>query len=404
MTDTEGRKILDCLSCAGALPLGHSHPEIQKVLIDFLQSRRLHQALDLATPVKFEFTQKLFSVLPSKFADNARILFCGPTGADAVEAAMKLTRHATKRYPIIAFRGAYHGMTGGALAAMGNLNPKAAGNAAFGGIHFAPYPYQYRCPFGTDGSRTDELSLAYLDTLLTDPEGGVVKPAAVILEVVQGEGGCIPASDTWLRGVRDITKRLDIPLVIDEVQTGIGRTGHMFAFQRAGIEPDVLILSKAVGGGFPLAVLVYKEELDKLSRGMHAGTFRGNQIAMLAGRVVMEVIQRDRLVENAQSVGDQLLKDLRQLSERYPILGDVRGRGLMIGVEVIKPVHRDQKGAHDGEMAKRIKMAVFEKGLLIETGGRHDSVLRLLPPLVLSASEAGAAIDRLDSALKQIAA
>jgi diaminobutyrate-2-oxoglutarate transaminase len=270
LTDSKGHEILDCLACAGALPLGHNHPEVLDAVRDFIFSGHVQQVLDLTTPAKFEFVQELFSLLPQEFAAQAKIQFCSPSGSDAVEAAMKLTRFATQRQPIIAFHGAYHGMTSGALGAMGNLLPKSSIGLSASGVHFAPYPYRFRCPFGSDGSETDRLSLNYLHTMLSDPESGIPKPAAVIVEVVQGEGGCIPVSDEWLRSVRDMTRDYQIPLVIDEVQTGFGRTGHMFAFQRAGIIPDVLVLSKAIGGGYPLAAVVYNEALDAWPRGMQA--------------------------------------------------------------------------------------------------------------------------------------
>ena len=397
--DESGKEYIDCLACAGALPLGHNHPEVRDALLRFLMSDHVGQTLDLTTPAKFEFIQTLFGLLPDAWAARAKIHFCSPSGSDAVEAAMKLCRHATQRHNIIAFHGAYHGMTSGAMAAMGNLGPKAGAYAATPGVQFAPFPYRYRCPFGTDGQHTDGLSLGYLRNLLTDPESGVARPAAVIVEVVQGEGGCIPASDEWLRGVRELTRSLDIPLIIDEVQTGFARTGHMFAHQRAGIEPDVLVLSKALGGGFPLAVLVYDERLDGWPRGMHAGTFRGNQIAMVAGRATMAILQRDRMADHAQAMGALLMRGLKDLASRRPVLGEVRGRGLMLGVEVVKPASDSRTGPQDGALAKAIKLAAFDNGLLIETGGRHGAVLRFLPPLVIQPGEVGAILDRLDEAI-----
>jgi diaminobutyrate-2-oxoglutarate transaminase len=401
MRDQSGREIIDCLACAGALPLGHNHPEIREALLRFVSSGHVQQVLDLTTPAKFEFIQELFGLLPQEWAAKAKIQFCGPSGSDAVEAAMKLVRFATGRTPIIAFQGAYHGMTAGALAAMGNLVPRAGLVAGAGGVHFAPYPYRYRCPFGTDGGGTDDLSIHYLSNLLSDPESGISKPAAVIVEVIQGEGGCIPASDEWLRALRQLTRQHDIALVIDEVQTGFARTGRMFAFQRAGIEPDVLVLSKALGGGFPLAVVVYDRSLDLWPRGMHAGTFRGNQIAMVAGKVTMEILRRDRLDEHAAVMGAALSAGLGQLARRHPELGDVRGRGLMLGVEVVKPPTIAVRGPQDGVLAAAIQRAAFENGLLIETGGRHGAVLRFLPPLVLNRSDVGAILDRLDVSVIQ---
>lgn len=397
--DSRGREVIDCLACAGALPLGHNHPEVRDCIIDFIQSGNLLQVLDLTTPTKFNFVEQLFSLLPQEFASKAKIQFCGPSGSDAVEAAMKLVRFATQRHTIIAFHGAYHGMTSGALAAMGNLGPKTGvGPNASIGIHFAPYPYTYRCPFGTDGSQTEELSLNYLRTMLSDPESGITKPAGVIVEVVQGEGGCIPVPDAWLRGLRAITYEHNIPLIIDEVQSGFGRTGTMFAFERAGIVPDVLVLSKALGGGFPLAAIVYGRELDVWPRGQHAGTFRGNQIAMVSGRKAMEIIARDKLHIHAEKMGRILLDGLKDIASRYPVLGEVRGRGLMIGVEVIKPNDEHVCGPQDGLMARQIKMAAFNKGLLLETGGRHGAVLRFLPPLIITSRDIEGVLERVEDA------
>ncbi|QNM97392.1 diaminobutyrate--2-oxoglutarate transaminase family protein [Chitinimonas koreensis] len=402
MRDQDGREIIDCLACAGALPLGHNHPEVSEALLRFIGSGQVQQVLDLTTPAKFEFVQTLFGLLPAEWAERAKIQFCSPSGSDAIEAAMKLTRYATRRHPIIAFHGAYHGMTGGALAAMGNLGPKTDSGLRAGGVHFAPFPYRFRCPFGTDGEHTDRLSIQYLANMLSDPESGISKPAAVIVEVVQGEGGCIPASDEWLRELRRLTREHEIPLVIDEVQTGFGRTGGMFAFERAGIVPDVLVLSKAVGGGFPLAVVVYDQALDLWPRGIHAGTFRGNQIGMVAGKVTMDILRRDGLAEQAARTGALLVDGLRELARRHPALGDVRGRGLMIGVEVVGPDAADGRpGPQDGAFAQAIKRAAFDHGLLIETGGRHGAVLRLLPPLIVTPQDVGEILDRLDRAVGQ---
>jgi diaminobutyrate-2-oxoglutarate transaminase len=398
--DSDGREYLDCLSNAGTLALGHNHPEVNEAVRGFLETDALQQALDLATPAKYEFVKELFGLLPRSLREHGRIQFCGPSGADAVEAAMKLTRHHSGRHDIFAFHGAYHGMTAGALSAMGNLGCKTG--LSLSGVHFLPYPYTFRCPFGTDGSQTDELSLAYLRRVLSDPESGVARPAAVIVEVVQGEGGCIPASARWLRGLREITEQHDIALIVDEVQTGLGRTGHLFGIEHADITPDVLVLSKAIGGGYPMSVVVYHERLDTWKAGMHAGTFRGNQIAMVAGRVTMEIIQRDRLALRAARLGESLLGALRRIAAEFPCIGEVRGRGLMIGVEIVRRDVAAGEAPADGALARAIKQQCFEQGLIVESGGRHGAVLRFLPPLTISESEMGAVVDRFGSALEAV--
>jgi diaminobutyrate-2-oxoglutarate transaminase len=402
VTNGHGKEFIDCLAGAGALPLGHNHPEVQAAVLDFLSSGQLQQALDLSTPAKFEFVRELFSLLPDSFRDEAKILFCAPSGSDAVEAALKLTRFATGRQPIVSFQGAYHGMTSGALGAMGNAVTKEGVGAIAYGMHFAPFPDPVHCPFHTDGRDTDLLSANYLRTILSDPQSGIPKPAAVIVEIVQGEGGCRPASVKWLQMVRQLTADQGVPLIVDEVQTGIARTGRMFAFEFANIIPDVLVLSKAIGGGYPLAVVVYNRALDQLPPGRHAGTFRGNQIAMVAGRATINVIRRDELDRQAVAIGASLMSGLNDIAGRHPVLVDVRGRGLMLGVEVARRGRGSQPSQDDGQLAKRIKLAACRNGLLIETGGPYGSVLRFLPPLIIDKDDAGSILDRFEVAVKAV--
>ncbi|KVC86527.1 2,4-diaminobutyrate 4-aminotransferase [Burkholderia ubonensis] len=397
--DAEGREYIDCLSNAGTLALGHNHPEVNEAVMRFLTSDQMQQALDLATPAKHAFVEQLFSLLPGKIAETAKIQFCSPSGSDGNEAAVKLARHYTGRSTIMAFHGAYHGMTAGALAASGNLMPKSAGGSGHG-VHFLPYPYAFRCPFGTDGSATDQLSINYVRAVLSDPESGITKPAAIIVEVVQGEGGCIPASDAWLIELRELTLRHEIPLIVDEVQTGLGRTGALFAIEHSGIRPDVLVLSKAIGGGYPISVVVYDERLDTWPPGSHAGTFRGNQIAMVAGLSTMRIIERDGLPAHAGRVGKLLVAGLERIAERFPCLGQIRGKGLMIGVEVVKPGTRDQTGPTDGALAKAIKLHCLHNGLVIETGGRNGAVLRFLPPLIVSEADIHEILNRFEQAVE----
>jgi diaminobutyrate-2-oxoglutarate transaminase len=404
VVDSNGCRYLDCLACAGALPLGHNHPFIQDRVIQFLRSGQLQQALDLATPAKLHFVQQLYAMLPPAFAERAKIHFCGPTGADAAEAALKLFKTATGRRPIIVFQGAYHGMTHGTLGMMGNLTPKQAITGLPGEVHFLPYPYVYRSPFGagTSAQETERLSLACLENALSDPESGIGKPAMVLLEAIQGEGGCVPASAQWLRQVREITQRHHVPLVIDEIQSGVGRSGDLFAFQQADIVPDAILLSKAIGGGYPLSLLLYLDQYDHWKPGAHAGTFRGNQIALVSGAATLEFLRNERLLEHVKLVGDQLRQGLVQLQKRYSCIGDVRGRGLMLGMEMIDPEGRVDALGHpqgSGPIAASIKLGCLNEGLIIETGGRHGAVLRFLPPLIISSAQVELVLERLDRAL-----
>ena len=401
--DVEGRQFIDCLAGAGTLALGHNHPvvveAIQRVLADELP---LH-TLDLTTPVKDRFVQDLFGILPEALRREAKVQFCGPTGTDAVEAALKLVRTATGRSTVLAFHGAYHGMSQGALSLMGSNGPKQPLGALLGnGVQFMPYPYDYRCPFGLGGEAGVKANLHYLENLLLDPESGVPLPAAVILEVVQGEGGVIPADIEWLKGVRRITAQAGVALIIDEIQSGFARTGRMFAFEHAGIVPDVVTLSKAIGGSLPLAVVVYRDWLDTWKPGAHAGTFRGNQMAMAAGSAVLRFLKDHDIPAHAAAMGERLSAHLRHLARDYPQLGDVRGRGLMQGVEIIDPAAATDALGHplaNGALASRIQRECLKRGLILEVGGRHGAVVRFLPPLIITAAQVDEVIDRFSRAL-----
>ncbi|BAN48811.1 aspartate aminotransferase family protein [Metapseudomonas resinovorans] len=402
--DVEGRTFIDCLAGAGTLALGHNHPvvveAIHKVLADELP---LH-TLDLTTPVKDAFVQDLFAVLPPAFAQKAKIQFCGPTGTDAVEAALKLVRTATGRSNVLAFQGGYHGMSQGALSLMGSLGPKKAlGGILANNVQFLPFPYDFRCPFGLGGQQGVEVGLRYIENLLTDPEGGVLPPAAIIVEAVQGEGGVIPAQDAWLRGLREITARQGIALIIDEIQSGFARTGRMFAFEHASIVPDVVVLSKAIGGSLPLSVMVYQDWLDQWQPGAHAGTFRGNQMAMAAGSAVIRFLDQENIPAHAAAMGQRLRSHLHSLQADYPHLGDIRGRGLMLGVEVVDPSGtRDVLGHAPAftKLASFIQNECLKRGLILELGGRHGCVVRFLPPLIITAEQVDEVAERFAAALK----
>ncbi|WP_406712604.1 diaminobutyrate--2-oxoglutarate transaminase family protein [Streptomyces antimycoticus] len=488
----DGRRYLDCLSGAGALALGHNHPVVLEAIRAVLDSEAPLQVLDLATPVKDAFTDELFATLPPGLAAGARVQFCGPAGTDAVEAALTLVRIATGRDGLLAFSGAYHGMTAGALA--------ASGGASAAGVTRLPFPYGYRCPFGVGGERGAELSARWAEKLLDDPKGGAPDPAGMILEPVQGEGGVIPAPDGWLRRMREITEARSIPLIADEVQTGVGRTGAFWAVDHSGTVPDVMVLSKAIGGGLPLAVVVYREELDVWPPGAHAGTFRGNQLAMAAGTATLAYVRVNHLAQRAAVVGRRMLERLRRFAAGRPQIGEVRGRGLMIGLELVAPeagptaeagaiaeagvgaeagqagsaarvglaaalgpvAYADWEGAPGGTspygestievapdevtpcegawltgtegggargtlsgdarqvlgggapypgvtrtaappadpaLAAAVQQECLRRGLIVELGGRHDAVIRLLPPLTITDEQTEAVLDRLADAL-----
>ncbi|EFM10287.1 2,4-diaminobutyrate 4-transaminase [Paenibacillus curdlanolyticus YK9] len=401
--DADGNWYFDCLAGAGTLALGHNHPVVIEAIRGVLDTGLPLHTLDLTTPVKEHFVDELFASLPPAFAARAKVQFCGPSGADAVEAALKLVKTATGRRTMLSFHGGYHGMTHGALGLTGNLGPKGAVGPLMSDVHFLPYPYSYRCPFELGGEQGWQVAARYAERMLADPESGIVQPAGMIMEAVQGEGGVIPSPDGWLKEMRAMTAARGIPLIMDEVQAGIGRTGKMFAFEHADIVPDVIVLSKAIGGSLPLAVVVYDESLDVWQPGAHAGTFRGNQMAMAAGAATLKFIRDNRLETHAAAIGERLQEALRRIQADVSCIGEVRGKGLMIGVEIVQSdAEPDRLGAYPARpgLARAIQQACLARGLILELGGRHGSVVRFLPPLIITPEQADEVASRFHDAVR----
>ncbi|WP_426568429.1 diaminobutyrate--2-oxoglutarate transaminase family protein [Streptomyces canus] len=471
--DADGRRYLDCLSGAGTLALGHNHPVVLEAIRKVLDSGAPLNVPDLATPVRDAFITELFRTLPPGLAAHARVQFCGPAGTDAVEAALGLVQAATGRTGVLAFTGAHHGMTSGSFDASGGAFDVRATRL--------PFPQDYRCPFGVGGERGADLAARWTESVLDDPRSGVRPPAGMILEPVQGEGGVLPAPDAWMRRIRQITAERSIPLIADEAQTGVGRTGAFWAVEHSGITPDVMVLSKAIGGSLPLAVIVYRDSLDVWEPGAPMGTFRGNQLAMAAGTATLAYVRSNRLADRAATLGAHMLSQLRQLARDIPCIGDVRGRGLMIGIEMVDPEalydsgehqwagRQGRAGARDSEgsrtnstgepaapapgsaqvplragsagpgqvgvsadaassrlhspaqgegiptadvrgphpaapgLAAAVHRECLRRGLIVELGGRHAGVVRLLPPLTISDEQAAAVLDRLADAVEAVA-
>ena len=385
--DVEGNTYLDFLCGAGTLALGHNDDEVNQAMVEMITNNLPLHTLDLTTPVKDTFVETLLGALPFGMGKDCKIQFCSPSGTDATDAAIKLCKTATGRSSVISFAGGYHGMGQGPLACMGNLHAKQTVNGLMPDVHSFPYPYAYRDPFGLGGEEGVKAACNFFERTLKDPESGITKPACVILEAIQGEGGVIPAPVEFLKCVRRVTKELDIPLIVDEIQCGMGRSGKLFAFEYADIVPDVILISKAIGGSQPLAVVVYNKELDKWTPGAHAGTFRGNQLAMKAGTIVLNRVSKPEFLAEVSRKGDLVRTKLRQLKEKVSIIGDVRGKGLMVGTEFVDPkASPDCIGSlpSSGEIAAKVQKLCFENGLIVEKGGRNGSVMRCLCALNIS--------------------
>ena len=377
MRDADGNTFIDFFGGAGVLNVGHSHPAALAAARE--QEGKLVHALDFPTAPKLRLMRKLRELLPGRLGQSGRFHFGGPTGSDAIESALKLTRAHTGREAVIAFQGSYHGMTKEALS--------LTSDTSFGGpvttpVHFMPYPYCYRCPLGLKPDSCETACAKLLETTLSDPHAGVPTPAAVLIEPVQGEGGTIVPPKGYLSEIRRITREHDVPLICDEIQTGFGRTGKMFACEHDGVTPEAMTLSKALGGiGYPLSCVAYDRELDTWTKGAHIGTFRGHQVAMAAGAAAIEFMQEVGLAAHAEALGELTLDLLREAQQTLQAVGDVRGQGLMIGIEMV----RDRESKEPwGEMATRVRSECFKRGVVIEVGGHFGNVARFLPPLVIT--------------------
>lgn len=403
--DVEGNRYLDFLCGAGTLALGHNDDEVNKAMIELISSGAPLHTLDLTTPVKDRFVETVISILPGEMRGNVKIQFCSPSGTDATDAAIKLCKTATGRGSVIAFSGGYHGMGHGALSLTGNLNAKMKVQNLMPGVQFMPYPNSYRCPFGLGGEAGTDAACAYFERMLKDPESGVTPPAAVIIEPIQGEGGVIPAPRKFMQTIRRVTKELGIPMIVDEIQCGIGRSGQMFAFEESGIIPDVILMSKAIGGSQPMSIVVYNKDLDKWTAGAHAGTFRGNQLAMAAGTVVLRRVSDPAFLASVREKGVYITEALNQLKKEVSIIGDIRGRGLMIGIEFIDPDGKKDIMGHpeaSGSIAAEVQKRCFEHKLVMEKGGRNGSVMRCLCALNVSKEDINTMLGIFSSVAKEI--
>ena len=377
VTDVDGRVYIDFLTGAGVLALGHNHPALVAAVQE--QLTRLTHGLDFPTPVREEFKRNQLAMLPAAMRDDMKIHFCGPTGSDAVEAAIKLCKKATGRGGLVAFQGSYHGSTQGAMSLTSETHPKEGLHNLLPGIHFAPFAYCHRCPLGLNPDTCATNCAQLLVNTLRDTHGGVPKPAAILMELVQGEGGSIPAPARFVQYIAEAARELDIPLIVDEVQTGCGRTGTWYAFEQYGIEPDVIIASKGLSGlGLPVSVILYRRRLDSWGPGSHIGSFRGNNLAFASANAYLDVLRQENLLDNVRAEGWHLLTGLADLQRSTSLISDVRGLGLILGMEMAACPAASVSAR---EVAERVQRAALRRGLIVEIGGRDDRVVRILPAL-----------------------
>ncbi|WP_078551875.1 diaminobutyrate--2-oxoglutarate transaminase [Bacillus alkalicellulosilyticus] len=365
MWDEAGKEYIDFFAGAGALNYGHNDPKMKAKLVDYILNDGITHSLDMATSAKAEFLHKFNDVILKPRNLDYKVMFPGPTGTNTVESALKLARKVTGRTDVISFTNGFHGMTIGALSVTGNsFKRKGAG-----------IPLQHVVTMPYDSFVNDDLdTLEYLERFLEDNGSGVAIPAAMILETVQGEGGINAARFEWLKRVEDICKRWGILLIVDDVQAGVGRTGSFFSFEEAGISPDIVCLSKSIGGmGLPLALTLFKPKYDIWGPGEHNGTFRGNNHAFVTATESLSYWEDPQFEASIKEKSAKITTFLEGLVAKYPeIKGEVRGRGFMQGIAT------DIDG-----FASSVAQGAFERGLIMETSGPKDEVFKLFPPITI---------------------
>jgi diaminobutyrate-2-oxoglutarate transaminase len=368
--DDQGRAYLDFFAGAGTLNYGHNPPALKEVLLSYVAGDGITHSLDLFTAARTDLLTALQEHVLTPRGLDYRVMFPGPTGTNSVEAALKLARKVTGRSTVVAFTGAFHGMSLGSLAVTGSASKRAGAGLPLSGVHRIPYE-------GFAGGTVNGPAL--LDAMLRSGNSGLDRPAAVIVETVQGEGGINVASADWLRELADVCRRHDMLLIVDDVQMGCGRTGPFFSFETAGVVPDIVCLSKALSGyGLPMSLTLFKSGLDVWEPGEHNGTFRGHNLAFVTAAAALRAFWSDDTLERRTlRRAGHVEERLREVAHRHWDLGArVRGRGLVWGLEFADP-----------NLARRAGRAAFARGLLVETSGARDEVLKLLPPLTVSDAE-----------------
>jgi len=367
LIDEDGNEYVDFFSGAGTLNYGHNNPVLKRKLLQYLGTDGIVHGLDMATSTKKYFLETVDRVLLAPRGWTYKLQFTGPTGTNAVEAALKLARQVKGRHNVVSFTHGFHGVSGGSLAATANVKFRAAAGFPLGNTAFMPYD-------GYFGPDVDTMS--YLERMLEDSSSGLDHPAAVIVETVQGEGGVNVASWRWLKELQRLCRLHDMLLIVDDIQVGCGRTGNFFSFEAAGIEPDIITLSKSLSGfGLPMSLVLFRPELDVWRPGAHSGTFRGNNLAFATAAQALDSYWSDDALARDTVRKEILVRDwLENLVHSYPDAGlGVRGRGLIQGLVTPRA----------SELANRIAHEAFRNGVVIETSGSHDEVLKVLPALTI---------------------
>lgn len=396
--DLDGNVFVDWFAGICVLNLGHRNPVVVSAMKDQLE--KIVHINELPTEARTNFLETLVSTLPGGLRNRARVMFT-VTGADAVEAAMSLARKITHKRTIVAFGGAYHGVHGAVVGATANRHYRDYAGVPPYEIYHLPYPYTYRFPVKVKEGDESKAVVDMLEYMIKDEYSGVSPIAGVVVEPIQGEGGYIVPPDDFLPMLREVTEKHSVPLIVDEVQSGVGRTGRIWASEHYGITPDIVCISKSIGGGIPLSLIAYRPEYDEqLPPGFHLGTYRGNPIALAAGNAILNYLKTSSLLERVATVGSSVKARFQEIATDVPQVGEVRGKGFMIGVELVND--RDTKEPAT-ELAKRLRAELFQNGVLMHTCGHYGNVMRFMAPLTIERQLLDRGLEAFDRALHRVA-
>lgn len=380
LVDDQDRRYLDFFCGAGALNYGHNHPRLKQAILDYIERNGIMHSLDMQTEARLRFLERFEEVILAPRGLDYKVQFTGPTGTNAVEAALKLARKVTGRSTIAAFTSAFHGVSLGSLAATATRHHRAAGGVQLDQV--------LRLPF--EGFFDGGTEIAYIERLLTAPDNGVSAPAAILIETVQGEGGLNAASQTFIERIFAVARHIGALVIVDDIQAGCGRTGRFFSFEHFGVTPDIVCLSKSISGyGLPMSLLLFKPEHDHWKPGEHNGTFRGNNLAFVAAASALDFWQDETFRETLASNIVHLESRLAELCERFAFARPVRkGRGMFAGIDV-----------HEGALADQVASEAFRRGMVLETCGATGSVLKLMPPINIDQHSLARGLDLLEESL-----
>jgi diaminobutyrate-2-oxoglutarate transaminase len=383
LMDVDGNVYVDFSAGVSVCNVGYQNPDVLEVVKK--QADKIIHTLDIPTKARIDILEALSRIAPGSMKGNSKIIFGGPSGSDAVEAAIKLAKVNKKGYRIITFEGGYHGQTSGSLAATAKKSYKENYLPLIPGIVHAPYPYCYRCPFGKESAEECDMEcLRYIEHLFKDPYSGLVQPAGMIVEPIQGESGILIPPKEFIQGLARLCKENDILFVCDEVQAGFGRTGtYWWSCEHFDVTPDAITMAKSLGGiGIPIAGMMYKKEFDEAwGPGGHMGTFRGNVLGCAAGAAAIKFTEDNQLLKRSAELGDYALKMLKDLQDEVSCIGDVRGKGLFLGVEFVEDTETKKPAE---ELLKKVVGQCLERGVIIWKGGHWINVARFIPALTIT--------------------